>query len=86
MAVRGNAGRRENDGRILRDPVTTASFVVYVLCTTSVVVSQAGWLTLQSSRIIQSLNRHTMGPPGSHDDYDRTSAVFLLPLCVSVFS
>ena len=55
-----------------------------VLYTPAVVVSQAGWLTLLSNHIIQSLNRHTIGQPGSHDNYDRTSALFLLPLCVSV--
>lgn len=72
-------------GGTRRDPAVTSPLVVYVLCTTAAVVSQAGWLTLRSNHIIPSLNRHTIGQDGSHDNYDRTSALFLLPVWVCVF-
>lgn len=74
----------ENDERILGELAVIAPSVVCVLYTTAAVVSQAGWLTLHSNHIIQSLNRHTIGQPGSHDNYDRTPALFLLPVCVCV--
>ena len=61
-----------------------ARICVFVLYTTAVVFSQAGWLTLHSNHIIQSLNRRTIGQAGSHDNYDRTPALFLLPVCVCV--
>ena len=41
-----------------------------------VLVSQADWLTLRSDPS-DSLNRHTKGPPGSHDNCACTPTMFL---------
>lgn len=54
---------------------------VIVVCV-CVCVSHAVWLTLHWHHLIQSLNRHTIGLPGSHRGADRNPPLLSWTMCL----